>query len=442
MVSSSSSSSSSPSSSLPLTGLKVVEFAGLAPGPMVGLVLADFGADVIRIDKVGAALNADGLCRGKRSIAVDPKTGEGLRTLRRLIAKADVLIDPFRPNVLERLGLGPAEVEKGWKEEGIEGNARLVYARLTGFQRTGPYANMAGHDINYIALSGLLSMLGPRGGAPQPPINLLGDFAGGSLICLIGILLALLERSKSGKGQVVEADMVTGARYVASFLLLTSYLEHPSWGKVVNNGTDEERGTGMLDGGAPWYGVYRCKDGGWMSVGAIEPQFYSALLSILKESLSSSSLSHPSPADQHKKDGWPALTQYLTDAFLSKSRSEWENIFVNTDACCVPVLTRDEAAVSGITPGRSQDLVDGGETVVPSPAPRLARTPAKVAAGSPEAGEDEGEYEALLPCGEHTREVLKEWVGLGEDEMTALARSRAISGDGLEVEEDNLKSKL
>lgn len=176
--------------------------------------------------------------------------------------------------------------------------------------------------------------------------------------------------------------------------------------------------------------------------GAIEPQFYSELLSLLKSSLSGSSLSHPSPADQHKKDDWPALTQYFTDAFLSKPRSEWEKIFLNTDACCVPVLTRDEAAVSGITPGLSQDRIDDGETVVPSPAPRLTRTPAKVAAGSPEAAEAEETYEAVLACGEHTKDVLKEWAGLGEDEMMALARSKAISGDGLEVESEQPKSKL
>lgn len=250
------------SSSPPLSGLKVVEFAGLAPGPMVGLILADFGADVVRIDRMGATVNTDGLCRRKRSICVNVKIPQGLQTLKRLVSQADVLIDPFRPGVLERLGVGPAEFQEGEPY----GNEGLVFARITGFQRQGPYANMAGHDINYIALSGLLSMLGSAGGAPQPPINLLGDFAGGSIVCLFGILLALLERARSGKGQVVEADMVTGARYISTFVLLSSYLEHPEWGQVVGDGSNELRGTGMLGGGAPWYGVYRCKDNGWISV--------------------------------------------------------------------------------------------------------------------------------------------------------------------------------
>lgn len=273
---------------LPLAGLRVVEFGGLAPGPLVGMVLADFGADVVRIDKVGATLNPDSLCRGKRSLAISPKDPEGNKALQQLIGKADVLIDPFRPGVLERLGLGP--------EEMCNENPRLVYARITGFQRegeklrlgepeasiaqsasvrlltlpssfTGPYASMAGHDINYIALSGVLSMLGAGPNAPpQPPINILGDFAGGSLVCLLGVLVALVERGVSGKGQVVEADMVTGARYISTFVLLAAALEHPTWGSPVSDGTNAKRGTGMLDGGAPWYGVYRTSDGEWMSV--------------------------------------------------------------------------------------------------------------------------------------------------------------------------------
>lgn len=440
------SSSSSASNGLPLSGVKVVEFAGLAPGPMVGLILADFGADVVRIDKVGSSLNTDGLARGKRSIAVDPKTQSGLTTLRRLISGADVLIDPFRPGVLERLGLGPEEVRKGFDK--VAGNERLVYARITGFQREGPYASMAGHDINYIALSGLLSMLGTQGGPPQPPVNILGDFAGGSLICLIGILMALIERSGSGKGQVVEADMVTGARYMSSFLLLSSYLEHPEWGRVLGDGTDETRGTGMLDGGAPWYGVYRCRDGGWMSVGAIEPQFYAELLKLLKANLPAT-LPHPNPRQQHDKAQWPSLRQYFTQAFQSKARADWEKVFLGTDACCVPILTRDEAAVSGITPGvRKERVVEDGETIVPSPAPRLRRTPARVAPGSPQAGEGQ-EYEALLMPGEHTLQVLDQWLGMPKEEAARLAREKAIGGEGLDEEEDvgggggsTVKSKL
>ncbi len=258
------------SQKLPLAGLKVVEFSGLAPGPFTGLILADFGADVVRIDKVGAGVNPDALTRGKRSLAISPKSPSGLRTLRRLIAQADVLIEPFRPGVMERLGLGPEHVIDG-KGDGCVPNPKLVYARLTGFQREGAYANMAGHDINYIALSGVLSLLGQPGGPPIPPSNLMGDFAGGSLICLTGILMALLARGNpasghAGKGQVVEADMVTGARYVATFQLLMSYVQHPAWGAMFGKGDNETRGTGVLDGAAPWYGVYQTKDKLWMSV--------------------------------------------------------------------------------------------------------------------------------------------------------------------------------
>ncbi|CAO1636889.1 unnamed protein product [Parajaminaea phylloscopi] len=421
----------------PLAGLKVVEFAGLAPGPMVGLVLADFGADVIRIDRVGATLNADGLCRGKRSVCIDPKNPEGLQTLKRLIGKADVLIDPFRPGVLERLGLGPEQFHTA--AGGPHVNEGLVFARITGFQRQGPYANMAGHDINYIALSGLLSMLGAAGGPPQPPVNLLGDFAGGSFVCLLGILMALLERARSGKGQVVEADMVTGARYLATFLLLTSHLEHPETGAVVGDGSDERRGTGMLGGGAPWYGVYRCKDGGWMSVGAIEPQFYRQLLSLLKANVApSSSLSHPDPAQQNDHSQWPAQRDYFTQVFALKTRAEWGKVFLGTDACCVPILSRDEAAVQGLTPAVSHARVfEDMETVVPSPAPHLTRTPAKVAPGSPQAAEDEV-HEMLLSPGEHSLGVLRDWLSMDDEEATRLSRAKAIGGDDL----DDLKAKL
>lgn len=260
------STSSSSGKRLALAGIKVVEFAGLAPGPLVGMILADFGADVVRIDRVGITLNPDSLCRGKRSLAISPKHPKGYLALRKLLSEADVVIDPFRPGVLERLGLGPDDVAKGDSAKGIKASEKCIFARITGFQRQGPYANMAGHDINYVALSGLLSFVGAAGGPPQPPMNLLADFAGGSLICVVGILVALVERSSSGKGQVVEADMVTGSRYMASFVFLSSYLAHPTWGAVINDGKNETRGRNTLDGGAPWYGVYRTSDGGWMSV--------------------------------------------------------------------------------------------------------------------------------------------------------------------------------
>lgn len=308
---------------------------------------------------------------------------------------------------------------------------------------SGPYADMAGHDINYIALSGVLSILGAQGGPPQPPINLLGDFAGGSLICLMGILLALLERSRSGKGQVVEADMVTGARYISSFLLLTSYLEHPQWGKVVNDGTDAERGTGTLDGGAPWYGVYACRGGGWMSVGAIEPQFYAELLRLLKSN-TPSSLPHPPTQTQHDRATWPGLRQYFTQAFASKTRSEWEAIFIGTDACTVPVLTRDEAAQAGVTPNVSKDIVSDGRTVVPTPAPRLARTPAKTIPGSAQAyiKDADEDYETLLMSGEHTSQVLGDWIGMDKSQVRKLIETGAVGSSEEEFDDEEPKAKL
>ncbi|SPO26881.1 probable alpha-methylacyl-coa racemase [Ustilago trichophora] len=422
-------------SNLPLAGLKVVEFSGLAPGPFVGMVLADFGADVIRIDKTGTGLNPDSLCRGKRSFAVSPKNADGHALIKKLVQSADIVIDPFRPGVLERLGLGPQDFEK-------EINKGLIFARLTGFQRTGPYAQMAGHDINYIALSGVLSMLGNAGGKPQPPSNLLGDFAGGSMICLLGILLALVERSRSSQGQIVEADMVTGARYVSSFVLLSSYLSHPSWGAIHNDGTDESRGRNTLDGGAPWYGVYACKEGGYMSVGAIEPHFYQELLDILRKVLPQApqGTQHPSASTQHDRDTWPDLQRYFTACFAQLPRSEWERHFIRTDACTVPVLTRDEAALSGVLPAATPDNVADGNPVIPSPAPRLTRTPGRPPAGSA-GGEWEREgAEMLLTPGEHTDDILLE-LGISDTQKRIeLYQSDAI--DGPDRPEGLTKSKL
>lgn len=399
------------------------------------MVLADFGADVIRIDKTGTGLNPDSLCRGKRSFAVSPKSADGHALITQLVRSADIVIDPFRPGVLERLGLGPQGFEQ-------EINKGLVFARLTGFQRTGPYANMAGHDINYIALSGVLSMLGQAGGKPQPPSNLLGDFAGGSMICLLGILLALVERTRSSKGQVVEADMVTGSRYVSSFVLLSSYLSHPSWGAVHSDGTDETRGRNTLDGGAPWYSVYACKDGGYMSVGAIEPQFYQELLDILRKVLPQApeGTRHPLAKTQHDRATWPELHRYLSACFAQLPRSEWERHFIRTDACTVPVFTRDEAALSGVLPAATPDNVADGNPVIPSPAPRLARTPAKQPAGSPGgAWETEG-AEMLLTPGEHTDDILLELGVSDAQKRIELYRSDAI--DGPDRPEGLVKSKL
>ncbi|KAL9940929.1 hypothetical protein V8E36_000417 [Tilletia maclaganii] len=442
--------SSSRRSTLPLAGVRVVEFAGLAPVPMAGMILADWGADVVRIDRVNDA-NFDTLCRNKRSIAINPKHPRGRDVLRQLIAQADVLLDPFRPGVLEKLGLGPEDVMQG----GALGNRRLVYARLTGFQRTGPYANMAGHDINYIALSGLLSMLGRNGAAPEPPMNILGDFAGGSFICVLGILLALFERVRSGQGQVVNADMVTGARYLSTFNLLSSYVSHPVWGSIFNDGTNKTRGTGILAGEAPWYGVYECQDGGWFSVGAIEPQFYRELLEKLRTAFPTPPpplTSHPRAQDQHNRAQWPALRAYFTGIFRARARSFFERIFTGSDACAVPVLTRDEAAVRGSSPYAAPEdaglssssgetsqtepsSVDGESStiIVPGVAPQLSRTPAEIPHGSPGRSADDDEGPAMmLQAGEHTLEVFEEWGVLGgpreEGELRSLWEDGVVGG--------------
>ena len=281
-----------------LRGLKVIELAGLAPAPVCGMILSDFGAKVIRVDKTGHGLNYDVTARGKRSIALNLKKDEGADVLRKLCASADVLIEPFRPGVMERLELGPETLTAT--------NPGLVYARLTGFGQSGPYKDMAGHDINYLALSGVLSCLGRKHENPLPPVNLLADFAGGSFICALGIMAALLERGRSGRGQVIDSNMVEGAAYVGSWLFANSPIV---WG--------EPRGHNILDSGAHFYETYRTKDGRYMSVGAIEPQFYQLLLDGLGVT-----------EDQLPQfDDFDQLKVKLAEIFATKTRDEWTEIF-------------------------------------------------------------------------------------------------------------------
>ncbi|KAG9675091.1 CoA-transferase family III, partial [Aureobasidium melanogenum] len=300
------------SQSPPLTGLRVLEFAGLAPGPFAGLLLADWGASVLRIDRAvpGAHTSnpplptSDLLTRHKSSIAVDIKSSSGISLILSLIPNVDILIDPFRPGVLEKAGLSPENVL-------LKLNPRLIVARMTGFRRDGKYASMAGHDINYVAVSGVLSQLGRKGETPYPPANLLGDFGGGGL--------------------VVEANMVDGAAYLG--VMPRFARKTPMW--------DQPRGENLLDGACPYYDTYECKDGGYMAVGALEPQFFAQLLKGL--GLESSDLSGP----REDRNTWPALRHLFTKTFKSKPRPEWEKIFDDTDACCTPVLTQDELEESG-----------------------------------------------------------------------------------------------
>ncbi|PPQ79186.1 hypothetical protein CVT24_012740 [Panaeolus cyanescens] len=305
-----------------LAGLKVIEFAGLAPGPFAGLVLADNGASVTRIDRPSGA-STDVLCRGKRSIVVDSKLPSGRKLLQDMIASADVLIDPFRPGVLERLGLGPEVFLGDGKSKGL--NEKLVYARIVGFPRT--------------ALSGILAMLPGTKDKPVMPLNLLADFAGGGVMCAVGILLALIERGRTGKGQVVNADMVSGTRYISSFPLIHSYIQSGLLGGP--------RGQNMLDGGAPFYDIYTCKDGGWMSVGCLEPQFFKIFIDLFNKSLPTDfdplNGWRPSASTQFERDQWPQLITYLSAGFKTNTRDYWANVYNGTDACTVPVLTPKEA---------------------------------------------------------------------------------------------------
>jgi len=369
-----------------LSGIKVIEMAGLAPAPYCGMILADFGADVVRVDRVGAG-SMDILARGKRSIAVNLKEPKGVETVLRLAEKADVLLEPFRPGVMERLGLGPDVV--------CGRNLRLVYARLTGYGQEGPYASMAGHDINYIAISGALSIIGRKGEKPLPPINLLGDFAGGGMSCALGIALALVERARSGKGQVIDAAMVDGAAYLASFVY--QFRAKGMW--------RDERGTNMLDTAAPFYDTYETKDGKYVSVGAIEPQFYAALLKGLN--LEAGRLPH-----QLDQAQWPAVKEKFAGIFKGKTRDEWAAIFDGTDACVAPVLTLAECNEHSHNRERSLLLANSDGNLEPTPAPRLSRTPGSVRRPGPKVGQ-------------HTDEVLGEF-GFGGAEISALREAGAI----------------
>ncbi|KAJ7773194.1 CoA-transferase family III domain-containing protein [Mycena metata] len=385
-----------------LSGLKVVEFAGLAPGPFAGLILADNGASVIRIDRPSAP-SSDILCRGKKSAAINPKISSGKAALIRLVASADILIDPFRPGVMERLGLGPEVFLGNGNSPGL--NQKLIYARMIGFPRTGPHKDMAGHDINYLALSGVLSMLPGSAEKPSFPINLLADFAGGGLTCALGILLALIERGKSGRGQVVDTDMVSGTRYLSSFPLLGQLV--PS--SAMFGGA---RGSRLLDGGSPFYNVYVCKDGGWMSVGCLEPAFFKAFLEgFLKAVPPEFSLDgwKPTLDVQFDQDEWPKLKEYLTKAFLTEGRDYWAKVFHETDACALPVLTTDEAAA-----------LDASSSHFPVPHPQIVNQETKIPR-KPKLGP---ESLALQP-GQHTREILVE-LGLNDAQIEGMVRDGAI----------------
>ncbi|KIV92141.1 hypothetical protein PV10_06603 [Exophiala mesophila] len=338
------------SASPPLTGLKVLELAGLAPGPFCGILLANWGADVLRVDRPGgpqAPPTNDLLTSHKASVALDLKTAASVEVFLSLIDKADVLIDPFRPGVLEKLGLDPEKVL-------LKRNPRLITVRLTGFRRDGKYSAMAGHDINYLAVSGVLGMLGAKDTPPLPPANILADFAGGGHVAFTGVLLALIHRSTSGKGQVVNSNMVDGVSYLGMFPRLLT--KEAMW--------SGPRGTNTLDGGCPYYGSYETKDAGkYMSVGALEPQFYVEFIKGLgfkpEDVLAHKDLKRDDPK------AWPYMRQVFTQRFKTKTRKEWEAIFDGTDACVAPILEHKEMEASNydhrpiveltVSPGRKVD---------------------------------------------------------------------------------------
>ncbi|XP_066273716.1 alpha-methylacyl-CoA racemase-like isoform X1 [Branchiostoma lanceolatum] len=378
-------------SAMALRGVKVVELAGLAPAPFCGLILSDFGAKVTRVDKARAAMSMDMLGRGKRSVALNLKQPEGVDVLRRMCQKSDVLIEPFRAGVMERLGLGPDVLMKD--------NPGLIYARMTGFGQSGPFSQMAGHDINYISLSGMLSILGRKHENPIPPTNLLGDFAGGGLTCALGILMALFERTTSGKGQVIDANMVEGASYVGSFIWHTRFM------------FSHERGENLLDTGAHFYETYKTKDGKYMAVGALEPQFYAQLLEGL-------GLTNEDLPPQMDRDSWPSMKERFATIFSSKTQAEWCEVFDGTDACTTPILSLEEAPNHPHNTSRDSFLTNQDGGVQPRPAPVLSRTPGVGGVGP------------QPKVGQHTKEVMVE-TGFSEEEIQKLADCGAVDLGGI-----------
>jgi alpha-methylacyl-CoA racemase len=376
----------------PLDGVRVLEIASAAPAPFACMILADMGAEVLRVDRpdhVGKRpiRPVDPLARGRRSVAVDMKSPEGSSLLLELVQGADVLVEGFRPGVMEKLGLGP--------DACLDVRPELVYARMTGWGQEGELAPLAGHDINYLGVSGALHPLGREGQRPHAPLNLVADFGGGGMLLAIGILAALVERRASGHGQVVDAAMVDGSS------LLTAFVH----GLKANGDWPGARGTNLLDGGAPFYDTYETLDGGYMTVGALERRFYQQLVSGL-------GLDADALPDQLDRSGWPVLRTAFTAAFRERTRDEWTAHFAGTDACVHPVLTMDEVSRHPYMTARSGFVkVDGIDQ--PAPAPRFSRTPSVVPSGAPQAGQ-------------HSREALVDW-GLSEERVARLEQAGTIA---------------
>lgn len=372
----------------PLAGVKVVEFAGIGPGPFCGMLLADLGADVVRIDRADSVgrTEPDLMNRGKRSIAIDLKQAEGVEAALSLIEKADGLIEGFRPGVMERLGVGP--------DVALARNPRLVYGRMTGWGQTGPWSRTAGHDINYIALSGALHTMGRAGEPPAPPLNLVGDYGGGALYLAFGLLAGVIEARTSGKGQVIDCAMIDGAASLMTFFYNM---------KATGHWTDQ-RDNNLIDGGAHFYDTYECADGKWLSIGAIEPQFHVLLVKGL--GLEADAF----PAQMSRKD-WPAYSKRVAEVVKTKSRDAWMKVFEGTDACVAPVLSMDEAPKHTHHAER-KTFVEAFGAIQPGPAPRFSRTAGAIR-GAP-----------AMP-GQQSEDVLRAW-GIEAERAAGFLKAAAV----------------
>ncbi len=369
----------------PLHGYTVIELAGIGPAPMGGMMLADMGAEVIRIDRPGGVdprLTESVSGRGKKSVLLNLKHPQGVETLLRMVENADALIDPYRPGVCEKLGIGP--------EVCMQRNARLVYARMTGWGQDGPLAKAAGHDINYIAITGALYAMGRRGQKPVPPLNLVGDMGGGGMLLVNGILAALLETGSSGRGQVIDVAMVDGAAQL--MWMFHGFDAVGAWDPT-------RRESNMLDGGAPYYDTYECADGEYVAIGSIEPQFYALLME-------KAGLSPEVFADQNDMSRWREMKLALEEVFRSRTRAEWCEMMEGTDVCFAPVLNFREAPSYPANAERNTYIEVDGVTQ-PAPAPRFSRTPSEVAHGSRAPGEDTAATLQAMGFGEREIEELQ-----------------------------------
>ena len=373
----------------PLKGIRILEMAGIGPGPFCAMMLSDMGAEVIRIDRLnqkGSGHRANVLNRGRRSIALDLKNPAAIETVLRLVDQADVVIEGFRPGVMERLGLGP--------DVCLERNPKLVFGRMTGWGQSGPLSQAAGHDINYISIAGALGAMGYADRPPAPPLNLVGDFGGGAMYLLTGVLAALLERNSSGKGQVIDAAMTDG----------TASLLSPFFGLMAMNMWTTDRHSNKLDGGAHYYGSYECSDGKYISIGSIEPQFYALLLSKCE-------ITDEEFLPQQDQQSWPLLRERLEQLFKTESREHWCQLMEGTDVCFAPILDLAEAPNHPHNKARGT-YVDFEGVTQPAPAPRFSRTQSEI-------------QSSAAMVGEHTEQILADW-GYSETEIEQLKTSKAI----------------